>query len=60
MSKFNYSSYSLKDRVVCITGATAGIGESCAYRFANEGAKLILIGRRGERLENVKAEIQVW
>lgn len=59
MSRYSYQSYSLKDRVVLITGATSGIGESCAWRFANEGAKLILLGRRGERLDKVKEEIQV-
>ena len=40
-----------------ITGATAGIGKSCAWRFAEEGCKLILIGRREDRLEILKNEL---
>lgn len=50
---------SLKDKVVLITGATAGIGESCAWRFAEEGSKLVLVGRREERLANLKKNIAV-
>lgn len=37
-------------RTVLITGATAGIGESSARRFASGGWKVIGTGRRGERL----------
>lgn len=48
---------SLSDRIVLITGATAGIGSACAWRFADEGSKLILVGRRGERLELLKKEL---
>jgi len=43
---------------VLITGATSGIGESCAYRFAAEDAKLILIGRRADRLLSLKKRLQ--
>lgn len=39
------------DKTILITGATSGIGNSCACRFAKEGNKLILTGRRGDRLE---------
>ena len=48
---------SLSDRVVLITGATAGIGEACAWRFADAGSRLILVGRRAERLESLKSEL---
>ncbi len=44
-----------KDRVVWITGASSGIGESLAYAFARQGAKLILSARRVEELQRVKA-----
>lgn len=42
---------SLKDQVVLITGASAGIGEACAHAFAREGAQLLLAARRMDRLE---------
>lgn len=44
--------------LVCITGATAGIGKACAERFAAEGHSLILCGRRMERLEALKTSLQ--
>jgi len=48
---------SLKDRIVFITGASAGIGAACARAFAAEGAKLLLAARRLERLEAMEAEL---
>ena len=47
----------LKDKIIFITGATAGFGKACAYRFAKEGAKLVLTGRRKERLESIQNEL---
>jgi 3-hydroxy acid dehydrogenase / malonic semialdehyde reductase len=40
----------LKDRIVFITGASAGIGAACAQAFAREGSRLLLAARRVERL----------
>jgi dehydrogenase/reductase SDR family protein 7B len=40
-----------KDKVVVITGATSGIGESCGHIFGKEGAKLIITGRNATKLE---------
>lgn len=48
---------SLSNRIIVITGATAGIGEACARLFAGAGAKLILTGRREERLAAIAAEL---
>ena len=48
----------LKDKIVFITGATAGIGEACAYDFANEGANLILCARRVDKLEQIVNKIK--
>lgn len=45
------------DRTVLVTGATAGIGEACARAFAAQGARLVLIGRRQERLESIRSEL---
>ncbi len=41
----------LKNQVVLITGASAGIGEACAHAFAREGARLLLAARRRDRLQ---------
>ena len=47
----------IKDKVVLITGATAGIGRSCAITLAKHDVKLVLIGRRADRLDHLKQEI---
>lgn len=46
------------NKIVLITGATAGFGEACAYKFAENGYNLILNGRRNERLELLKEKLQ--
>ncbi len=43
----------LKDKTVLITGASSGIGEACARKFGERGARLILVARRRERLESL-------
>ncbi|MEM8940143.1 MAG: SDR family oxidoreductase [Bacteroidota bacterium] len=44
----------IKDSVVWLTGASAGIGEQLAYQLARKGAKLIISARRKNELERVK------
>jgi 3-hydroxy acid dehydrogenase/malonic semialdehyde reductase len=46
------------NKIVLITGATSGIGEACAKKFAAAGDKLIITGRRAERLEQLKARLE--
>lgn len=46
-----------KETTVFITGASSGIGMSCARRFAKEGANLLLCARRVDRLKNLKTEL---
>ena len=46
------------DKIVFITGATAGIGKACAERFASAGYNLIINGRRKERLEDLKIQLE--
>ena len=43
----------LKDKVVILTGASSGIGETTALTLAGEGAKVVVIARRYERLEEL-------
>ena len=45
-------------RTVLITGASAGIGAACARAFAREGARLVLTGRRMERLQALAEELR--
>jgi 3-hydroxy acid dehydrogenase/malonic semialdehyde reductase len=47
----------LDDSVVFITGASAGIGEACAFAFATEGARLLLAARRIDRIEEAKPKL---
>lgn len=42
------------NKIILITGATAGIGRAVAELYAKNGWNLILTGRRGERLKEVK------
>jgi short-subunit dehydrogenase len=44
-----------RDKIVWVTGASAGIGEAVAYAFGREGAKLVLSARREDELERVCA-----
>lgn len=49
---------SLKGSIVCVTGASSGIGAACTRAFAREGAALLLAARRGERLTALAAELR--
>jgi NADP-dependent 3-hydroxy acid dehydrogenase YdfG len=45
-------------KTVLITGASAGIGASCARAFARAGARLVLAARRTERLQALAEELR--
>ena len=46
----------LKDRVAIVTGASSGIGQATARRFAKEGATVYALARRAERLDELHNE----
>lgn len=48
----------LKGKSVFITGATSGIGEACAQAFAAEKCRLVLCGRRDERLQELQDRLR--
>ena len=45
------------NKTVLITGATSGIGLGCARKFASNGDRLILTGRKAQRLEEIRNEL---
>lgn len=50
----------LNEKVVLVTGASAGIGRALALAFARRGARLVLVARNVERLEAVRREIEPY
>jgi NADP-dependent 3-hydroxy acid dehydrogenase YdfG len=51
-------SLSLKNKLVFITGASAGIGAATALEFARHGARLLLCARRLEKLQALEASLR--
>jgi len=52
------SGSSLDGTVALVTGASSGIGRGAARRLAAEGAAVALLARRGDRLEELREEIE--
>lgn len=44
-------------KTVIVTGASSGIGEATAYRFAREGAEVVLVARTADALERIASSI---
>lgn len=48
----------MEKKIVMVTGATSGIGEACAKKFANGGYNVIITGRRHDKLEALKTQLE--
>ena len=48
----------MKGKIVFITGASSGIGEGCARKFASQGSALILNARNVDKLNELKNELE--
>lgn len=46
------------NKTVLITGASSGIGEGCARKFASQGARIILNARNAQKLEALASELK--
>ncbi len=49
--------FSLKDRVAAVSGASSGLGQQMALAMARQGASLVIMARRIERLEEFKPKL---
>ena len=47
----------LNDKVAIVTGASSDIGKGIVKRFAEEGAKVVLVARNLEGLEKTRKEV---
>ena len=48
----------LENKLAVVTGVSAGIGFGAAKRFADEGARVFITGRRQSELDNAVAAIE--
>ncbi|CAH0539299.1 YciK family oxidoreductase [Vibrio marisflavi] len=55
---YSVSENALKDKIILITGAGAGIGKQAALSYAEHGATVILLGRTVKKLEQTYDEIE--
>lgn len=53
-----FNPFSLKNKIVLITGASSGLGRQCAISCSRMGATVILVARKTERLLSVIAELE--
>ncbi|MCR4651251.1 MAG: SDR family oxidoreductase [Lachnospiraceae bacterium] len=50
--------FDLTEQVAVITGASSGLGRQMAYAFADQGADLVILARRVDKLEELKKELE--
>ena len=47
----------LRNVTVLVTGATSGFGQACAEAFVRQGARVVAVGRRADRLGALAAKL---
>ena len=50
--------FSLKGKIAVITGASSGLGRQMSMAFAKQGASLVILARRMDRLKELKLELE--
>lgn len=45
-------------KIICITGASSGFGQACAYTFSSNQFDLIITGRRENKLNSLKKDLE--
>ena len=53
-----YNPYSLKNKTILITGASSGIGQATAIECSKLGAKVVIVGRNKERLNETFLQLE--
>ncbi len=48
----------MQDKIIIITGASSGIGRATARLFAENGSKVVAVGRNGKELNALRDEVQ--
>ncbi|MBR1923022.1 MAG: SDR family oxidoreductase [Paludibacteraceae bacterium] len=54
----SYNPFAIEGRTILVTGATSGIGRATAVTCAQMGAKLVVVGRNQERLDDLMQEVE--
>lgn len=55
---FMYNPFSLENKVIIVTGASSGIGAQCAIDCSKIGAKVVLVARNEERLQQTLGQME--